>query len=126
MASTSSVFPIREPVEKKASPSVVSLDTADKVFEALRSTTARSLVTELYEGPATATDLAEAVDTSLQNAQYHLERLREAELIEPVDTWYSERGREMTVFAPTADPLVLWAGPASAEEAVRGVLENAA
>ena len=43
----------------------------------------------------------------LQNVPYHLDRLCDAELIAPVNTWYSEKGKEMTVYAPTAERLVV-------------------
>ena len=50
------------------------------------------------------------VDTSLQNAKYHLEKLQNANLIETGDTWYSEQGNEMAVYAATSESLVLFAG----------------
>ena len=88
----------------------VDSDDADDLLGALSSDTARDLLSELHDDPATASELSERVDTSLQNAQYHLGNLEEANLIESVDTIYSEKGREMTVYAPTDQPLVLFAG----------------
>ena len=104
-------------------PRLVDLDdeTADDVFAALSSATARNIVSELYTEPATASDVADAVDTSLQNARYHLDKLQAAGVIEPVDTWYSSRGTEMTVYAPTNEPLVVAAG----KEESTGVLREA-
>lgn len=76
-------------------------------MQAVSSSTARALLRVLQVDPAPASDLAEAVDTSLQNVQYHLDRLCEVGLVEAVDTWYSTRGRQMTVYAPTAKRLVV-------------------
>jgi DNA-binding transcriptional ArsR family regulator len=110
----SSIFPIREKVslDREPEPRLVDLDeeTADEVFEALASTTTRKIFLELHNQPQTASDLADVTDTSVQNVQYHLEKLTEADLVDVVDTWYSERGSEMKVYAPTDDSLVLFAG----------------
>ena len=109
----SQVFPLRSTVELgDREPRLVDMDDerADEVFEALASGTTRRVLSALHEEPRTASDLAEVTDTSVQNAQYHLGKLQDVELIEPVDTWYSERGTEMTVYAPADEALVLFAG----------------
>lgn len=110
----SSIFPIRETVslDTEREPRLVDLDeeTADEVFEALASRTTRKIFLGLHETPQTASDLAKETDTTVQNAQYHLGKLVDAELIEVVDTWYSERGSEMKVYAPKDESLVLFAG----------------
>lgn len=110
----SSIFPIREKVslDREPEPRLVDLDedTADEVFEALASTTTRKIFLELHNQPQTASDLAEVTETSVQNVQYHLEKLTDVELVEVVDTWYSERGSEMKVYAPQDESLVLFAG----------------
>ncbi|WP_327050547.1 ArsR/SmtB family transcription factor [Halomicrococcus gelatinilyticus] len=93
-------------------PRVLGVDSedADDLLGALSSGTARTLLSELHDDPATPSQLSDRVDTSLQNVQYHLGNLEEADLVESVDTVYSEKGREMTVYAPTDQPLVLFAG----------------
>lgn len=109
----SQVFPLRSPVELgDREPRLVDMDDerADEVFEALGSGTTRRVLSALHEEPRTASDLADVTDTSVQNAQYHLGKLQDVDLIEPVDTWYSERGTEMTVYAPADEALVLFAG----------------
>ena len=110
----SSIFPLRDTVTRDNSrePRLVDLDeeTADEVFEALSSQTTREIFLELHHSPQTTSDLAEATDTSVQNVQYHLEKLTDADLVEVVDTWYSERGTEMDVYAPEDESLVLFAG----------------
>jgi DNA-binding transcriptional ArsR family regulator len=88
----------------------VDSDDAEELLGALSSSTARELLAALHEDPATPSDLADAVDTSLQNAQYHLKKLADADVIQVVDTVYSEKGREMKVYAPADQPLVVFAG----------------
>jgi DNA-binding transcriptional ArsR family regulator len=110
----SGIFPLKRSVEldEDRGARLVDIDeaVADDVFEALSSGTTRRIFRLLHESPQAASDLAEATDTSLQNVQYHLEKLSGAELVEVADTWYSERGTEMKVYAPTDDALVLFAG----------------
>ena len=110
----SSIFPLRENVtfDDEREPRLVDLDeeTADEVFTALSSGTTRTIFLELHKAPQTASDLSDVTETSVQNVQYHLEKLLDADLIEVVDTWYSERGSEMKVYAPQDESLVLFAG----------------
>lgn len=103
------LLPSRSDTEVDASPRVVGLDDddADDLLSALSSGTARRLLAELHDDPANPAALAESVDTSLQNVQYHLDRLESAGAIEVVDTVYSEKGREMDLYAPADRPLVV-------------------
>ncbi|WP_435126491.1 ArsR/SmtB family transcription factor [Halobaculum sp. D14] len=96
----------------------VDADDADDVLAALSSDTARQVLATLHDDPGPASDVAGRVDTSLQNAQYHLKRLRDAGLVEVAGTAYSEKGREMDVYAPADRALVLVAGR---EEDTRGL-----
>lgn len=79
---------------------------SDDVLAALSSETGRRTLRTLYAEPKTPSEIADSVETSLQNVHYHLTNLREAGLIEAVDTVYSEKGNEMTVYGPVSDPLV--------------------
>lgn len=111
----SALLPQRSPVEPTNRESqVVNLGEAgsDAVFSVLSTEIARQLLAELYEDPATQSELADRLDTSLQNVNYHLGNLVEAGLVEVVDQWYSEKGREMDVYAPDGSPLVLVVGGA--------------
>jgi DNA-binding transcriptional ArsR family regulator len=89
---------------------VVKDDEQTEILQSLSSETAQAILVELRDEPATASEIADAVDTSLQNAHYHLKRLSDATLIEPVDTWYSVKGTEMTVYALTTRRLVIQFG----------------
>jgi predicted transcriptional regulator len=97
-----------EPVEvQNLAAEYVSMADADQVFTALAAETAREILRALHEEPTTKSALATQLDTSIQNVSYHLEKLEAAGLVAPEETWYSTKGREMDVYAPTADPLVL-------------------
>ena len=78
----------------------------DEVLDALSSKTGRRAYRALFEEPATTSELADRLDTSVQNAHHHLSNLREAELVESIDTVYSRKGNEMTVYGPASDPIV--------------------
>ncbi|PSQ58099.1 ArsR family transcriptional regulator [Halobacteriales archaeon SW_7_71_33] len=105
-----SVWPPRPepPTTSEEEPRVVDIDSEDAgpIFDALGSETARELLSLLYEEPRPASELAEAIGCSLPNVDYHLSKLETAELVEPVEEWYSQKGAEMTVYAPTGRSLV--------------------
>lgn len=110
----SSIFPLRETVTRddQGGHRLVDLseEAADEVFEALAASTTREIFLALHDQPQTASDLAERTGTSVQNIQYHLGKLEDVDLVEAVDVWYSERGSEMDVYAPTDESLVMFAG----------------
>jgi len=121
-----SLLPSRDPAVPDADPRVVAVDSedADSVLSALSASTARELLAALHREPAPPGELADRVDTSLQNAQYHLEKLESAGAVEVVDTAYSEKGREMDVYAPANQPLVICAGDEGETSGVRNALTN--
>ena len=94
--------------DPSAEPRVLNLhgSEGDDIFETLSSKTRRDILQQLYEAPATPSELAGATDTTLQNVHYHLEKLAAVDLIEQVGTRYSEKGNEMRVYAPANDPIV--------------------
>jgi DNA-binding transcriptional ArsR family regulator len=106
----SRLLPHRPAVEAEpTAATVVDLtDDADAArIEALAADTARAILSSLHDEPSTASEVASAVDTSLQNAHYHLTKLADVGLVEVVETWYSSRGSEMPVYAPTIEQMVL-------------------
>ena len=92
-----------------ASPAVVDVsdDDAGDLVDALGAETARALYSTLHDDPAPPSELARELDTSVQNVHYHLSKLRAAGVVESVGTRLSEKGNEMTVYGPAADPIVL-------------------
>jgi DNA-binding transcriptional ArsR family regulator len=111
---------------EEADPRVIGLDSedADDLLSALSSDTAREVLATLHEEPDTPANVADRVDTSLQNAQYHLGNLEDAGLIEVTDTVYSEKGREMNRYAPADRPLVVFAGPEEESRGLQSALTN--
>lgn len=85
-------------------------DEADALIGSLSSQTARSVLTAVHDEPRTASELADAVDTSLQNVRHHLGNLVDADLVEVIETRYSVKGREMNVYGPVDDSLVVCVG----------------
>ena len=112
-------------VRSDREPKLIEIDdeSADEVFEALSSKTARAIFSSLHDEPATSSDLAEIADTTLQNVRYHLDKLAEADLIETTDTWYSEQGREMKVYAASNTSLVLMSGETPAGDTLRNLVK---
>lgn len=121
-----SLLPSRPEITTDGEPRVVGLDSeeADDLMSVLSSSTARRLVSELHEDPAPPAELATRLDTTLQNTQYHLENLSDAGVIEVVGTAYSEKGREMNVYGPTDEPLVIFAGDQTRTPGLREVISD--
>jgi DNA-binding transcriptional ArsR family regulator len=80
---------------------------SDSVLQTLSSETAREIVRTVGDEPKPPSEIADAVGTSIQNVQYHLGRLQNAGIVRHVDTWYSSRGCEMSVYALGAEKLVV-------------------
>lgn len=108
-----SLLPLRgESKVDPGEPRVVGLDgeDADEAFEVLSATTTRRVLSFLYQQPSTPAEIRDQIGTSLQNVHYHLGKLEDAGLIEPAGSGYSEKGTEMTVYAPANEAIVLFAG----------------
>lgn len=103
-----SAFPHHPPIDHAPRErTTVTTDDAADVLSILSCDTALRILSVLEADPGTASDVANAVDSSIQTVSYHLDRLRDAGLITPVDTWYSEKGKEMTVYALATERLVV-------------------
>jgi len=102
----------------------VDSDEAGETLAALSSETARDMLGAFHEDPDTPSGIADRQDLSLQNAQYHIGNLEDAGLIEPIDTVYSEKGREMKVYAPADGPLVVFTGGESEAAGLQAMLKR--
>lgn len=106
-----SIFPMKKcGIEANPDTEVIPFSEAETVLEALASETARTVLRLLQNEPLPPSELAEKADISLQNLTYHLNKLENAGLVEPVATHYSSRGVEMDIYAPAADPAVICIG----------------
>lgn len=103
-----------EPSERDGDPAILYADDdrAAAVMSTLSSETAMAAFRTLEEQALTPSELADELDVSVQNAAYHLSNLEAVDLVEVVETCYSEKGREMDVYAVAASPTVLVLGPA--------------
>ncbi|WP_418282552.1 ArsR/SmtB family transcription factor [Halorubrum sp. DTA98] len=99
-------------IDRSGDPSVLYVDDdrTKELVSTLASETTMDAFRRLNEDPLTASELSDDLDLSIQNASYHLDKLQEAGLIEVVDVCYSEKGREMNVYAVAREPLVLVLG----------------
>lgn len=108
------MLPFRPAIDHTPRPrSVVGLDDSavQSIPDALGSETARAVLRTLGESPATTSEIAEDVDSSLQNVQYHLQKLVAAGLVSEVGTWYSSKGREMQVYDLASERVELQLAP---------------
>jgi len=120
-----SLLPLRgESSADPDEPRVVGLagEEADETFEVLSSATTRKVLAALYDQPSMPSEVRDDIGTSLQNVHYHLGKLEDADLIEPAGVGYSEKGTEMTVYAPTSEAVVLFAGRRDDRSRLRSML----
>lgn len=96
--------------DEEHEPRVVELSdpTADTVFSALSGSTAREILQLLNEQPRTMSELAAELDTSVQNVDYHMQKLIDADLVHVVDTRYSAKQTEMKVYAARNTTIALY------------------
>ena len=93
-------------------PEVVGLEgeDADVIFDALSSETTRAVLSKCYDGGRTRSELADELDTSIQNVSYHVEKLEGAGLIEPAEIRYGENRQEVRVYEPSKEAVLIAAG----------------
>ncbi|RJX43452.1 hypothetical protein DM826_05855 [Halonotius aquaticus] len=82
-------------------------DAFGNVLAAIHSETAREILLSVRDEPLTASEIADRVDTSVQNASYHLQKLVDAELVRVCDNVYSEKGCEMKCYRAVDTALLL-------------------
>lgn len=105
-----SAFPHQPPVAhapREQTNIVVDQNEPTDVLRVLSSESAQEILGTLKSEPKTASEIAESIGQSVQNVSYHLNRLCEAELVTQIETWYSEKGREMTVYGLATEQLVV-------------------
>lgn len=99
-------------------------EQTSEVLDAISSTTAREILSLVYEDPSTPSAIAEETNGSVQNVSYHLEKLENAEAVEVVSTRYSEKGNEMNVYGPADDPMVVFVGTEKRETGLKSLLKR--
>lgn len=92
---------------QESSLGVIEMPDAEgvSVFKTLSDETTIQIYTAIQEEPRVAPELEAESGTTIQNIHYHLDKLEDAGLIEPVGSWVSDTGVEMTVYGAVYDPL---------------------
>lgn len=85
----------------------INQDEVTDILMVVSSKTAQEILAVLTSEPQPASGVAERVGESIQNVTYHLNRLDDFGLITPVETRYSTKGREMTVYGISSEKLVI-------------------
>jgi len=95
--------------DAESDPRVVDFDSEEfaDILAAVGSETARSILLAVRREPLTTSEIADRVDTSVQNAGYHLTKLTDAGLVRVYDNVYSEKGCEMKLYYAVDTALVL-------------------
>lgn len=110
----SRLFPSRtDPsIERSRDPSVLYVDSdeTEEIISTLSGDTAMMIFRMLNDQALTPSEVATRLEMSVQSVTYHLDNLEEANLVEVIDTCYSEKGREMNIYAVTSDPKVVVLG----------------
>ena len=94
---------------------------AQKIAKAMSSPTSADLFNALTGNPQSATALSVTTGLPLTTVKYHLENMLDAGLVEISRTRWSEKGREMKIYA-IKDRVVVFAPRKTAD--VRGVVEK--
>lgn len=121
----SRLFPSRDAViERDGEPAVLYADSeqAAQICAALSSDTALEIFRLVSDRPLATSEVADELDLSVQNTGYHLGKLQDAQLVEVVDTCYSEKGAEMKLYAVSSDPKVLVLGAEADEQSLKRAL----
>ena len=94
---------------------------AQKVAKVMASPTSADLLNALTGNPQSATALAERTSLPLTTVKYHLENMLSAGLVEISNTRWSQKGREMKIYA-VKDQVVVFAPRKTVD--VKGIVER--
>jgi DNA-binding transcriptional ArsR family regulator len=70
------------------------------ITQTIANDTARQILELLADGALSTSAIAKTLDIPLTTAQYNVEKLIEAKLVVVEKTRYSEKGREVKLYAP--------------------------
>ncbi len=87
-------------------------ERAQKIARAMASQTANAVIQAFGGGPLTSSEVARLMKIPITTASYHIDNLLDAGLLEVTETRWSEKGREVKVYA-LANQVLIIAPPVS-------------
>jgi predicted ArsR family transcriptional regulator len=82
-------------------------EESKKITQVISNDTARKIIELLADAPLSASDIAERLQTPLTTIVYNLENLESVGLIRVEKIKYSEKGREVKIYAPVRKLIVV-------------------
>ena len=82
-------------------------DESKKITQVISNDTARQIIGLLADAPLSASDIAQSLQIPLTTIAYNLENLESVGLIKVDKIKYSEKGREVKIYAPVRKLIVL-------------------
>jgi DNA-binding transcriptional ArsR family regulator len=82
-------------------------EESKKITQVISNDTARQIIELLADAPLSASDIAESLHAPLTTIAYNLENLESVGLIKVDKIKYSEKGREVKIYAPVRKLIVL-------------------
>ena len=98
-------------------------EESKQITQTIANDTARQILQLLADGALSTSAIAKTLDIPLTTAQYNVEKLIEAKLVVVEKTKYSEKGREVKLYAPARRMIVLVPANTS-RQAVMDVLKK--
>jgi len=93
-------------------------DESKTITQAIANDTARKILELLAESAMSTSSIAKKLDIPLTTVQYNIEKLMEAGLVIVEKTKYSEKGREVKMYAPAKRMIVLVPKTASSQSLI--------
>lgn len=82
-------------------------DESKKITQVISNDTARQIIELLADAPLSASDIAERLQAPLTTITYNLENLESVGLVKVERIKYSEKGREVKIYAPVRKLIVV-------------------
>ncbi len=82
-------------------------EESKKITQVISNDTARQIIELLADAPLSASDIAEQLQTPLTTIVYNLENLEKVGLIKIEKIKYSEKGREVKIYAPVRKLIIV-------------------
>ncbi len=82
-------------------------EESKKITQVISNDTARQIIERLADSPLSASDIAERLQAPLTTITYNLEKLEDVGLIKVEKIKYSEKGREVKIYAPVRKLIVV-------------------